>query len=94
MRLTYTPRNPRGHVALVGKGVMYDSGGISLKPSGCVPCCDENGYVGAAAVLSTMTALKDAKPQSGNGLHRALTTCHLFSDEAWRRVDDAQWQDR
>ena len=33
MRLTYTPRNRRGHVALVGKGVMYDSGGISLKPS-------------------------------------------------------------
>ena len=33
VRLTYTPRNPTGHVALVGKGVMYDSGGISLKPS-------------------------------------------------------------
>ena len=29
----YTPRNPVGHVALVGKGVMYDSGGITLKPS-------------------------------------------------------------
>ena len=24
---------PRGHLALVGKGVMYDSGGISLKPT-------------------------------------------------------------
>ena len=33
VQLTYTPRNPRGHLALVGKGVMYDSGGISLKPN-------------------------------------------------------------
>src|SRR4051794_9302340 len=28
VKLTYTPRNPTGHLALVGKGVMYDSGGI------------------------------------------------------------------
>ena len=31
VRLTYTPRNPRGHLVLVGKGVMFDSGGLSLK---------------------------------------------------------------
>ncbi len=28
VKLVYTPRHPVGHVALVGKGVMYDSGGI------------------------------------------------------------------
>ena len=33
VKLTYTPRNAKGTVALVGKGVMYDSGGISLKPT-------------------------------------------------------------
>jgi leucyl aminopeptidase len=33
VKLTYTPRNAKGKVVLVGKGVMYDSGGISLKPS-------------------------------------------------------------
>ncbi|MEP7048604.1 MAG: M17 family peptidase N-terminal domain-containing protein, partial [Ilumatobacteraceae bacterium] len=31
VRLDYTPRNPRGHLVLVGKGVMFDSGGLSLK---------------------------------------------------------------
>ena len=33
VKLTYTPRRPVGTVALVGKGITYDSGGISLKPS-------------------------------------------------------------
>ena len=34
IKLTYTPSGrSRGHLALVGKGIMYDSGGISLKPS-------------------------------------------------------------
>ena len=28
VKLTYAPRNPTGHLVLVGKGVMYDSGGI------------------------------------------------------------------
>ncbi len=60
VRLTYTPRNPVGHLAMVGKGVMYDSGGLSLKPS--------DGQIamkldmsGAAAVLATMGALKALK---------------------------------
>ncbi|HEY0117215.1 MAG TPA: M17 family peptidase N-terminal domain-containing protein, partial [Cellulomonas sp.] len=34
VRLTYTPAGePTGHLGLVGKGIMYDAGGISLKPS-------------------------------------------------------------
>jgi leucyl aminopeptidase len=34
VRLHHVPEGPsRGHLALVGKGIMYDSGGISLKPS-------------------------------------------------------------
>ena len=58
MRLTYSPRNPRGHVALVGKGVMYDSGGIGLKPSDAFHVVMKMDMSGAAALLSTMTALK------------------------------------
>ena len=33
IKLTYSPRNPSGSVALVGKGIMFDSGGLSLKPA-------------------------------------------------------------
>ncbi len=63
VRLTYTPRNPVGHLALVGKGVMFDSGGLSLKPTdGQVSM--KMDMSGAAAVLAAMTALKALKCRS------------------------------
>ncbi len=58
VKLTYTPRNPSGHLALVGKGVMYDSGGISLKPSNPMHAVMKMDMSGAAAVLATMSVLK------------------------------------
>jgi len=61
VKLTYAPRNPTGHLALVGKGIMYDSGGISLKPSDAFHQVMKMDMSGAAAVLSTMSALKDLK---------------------------------
>ncbi|WP_433026303.1 leucyl aminopeptidase [Actinomycetospora sp. CA-053990] len=33
VRLTYSPANPRKKVALVGKGITFDTGGISIKPA-------------------------------------------------------------
>jgi len=63
VRLTYVPRNPVGHLAMVGKGVMFDSGGLSLKPSdGMITM--KMDMSGAAAVLSAMSALKALKCRS------------------------------
>ena len=59
IKLTYAPRNPRASLALVGKGVMYDSGGISLKPSNPMHALMKMDMSGAAAVLAAMTALED-----------------------------------
>jgi leucyl aminopeptidase len=61
VKLTYSPRSPSGHVALVGKGVMYDSGGLSLKPSDAFHQVMKMDMSGAAAVLGTMSALKALK---------------------------------
>jgi leucyl aminopeptidase len=58
VKLTYRPRNARGHVALVGKGVMYDSGGISLKPSDAMHAVMKMDMTGAAVVLAVLSALK------------------------------------
>ena len=58
VKLSYTPRNPKAHVALVGKGVMYDSGGISLKPSNPMHALMKMDMSGAAAVLAAMVSLK------------------------------------
>ena len=59
VKLTYRPRNPKAHVALVGKGVMFDSGGLSIKPSGPMTNLMKMDMSGAAAVLAVMTALKE-----------------------------------
>ncbi|MHA6761104.1 leucyl aminopeptidase [Streptacidiphilus sp. PAMC 29251] len=47
-----------GRLALVGKGIMYDSGGISLKPSDAVHATMKNDMSGAGAILAAMTALR------------------------------------
>ncbi len=58
VKLTYRPEgSPSGHLALVGKGVMYDSGGISLKPSDAMHAAMKMDMSGAAAVLASMSAL-------------------------------------
>ncbi len=64
IKLTYTPRSPKGHIALVGKGVMYDSGGISLKPSDGMHVNMKMDMCGAAAVLGAMSVLKAHEGQS------------------------------
>jgi len=63
VKLTYSPRNPSGTVALVGKGVMYDSGGISLKPSDGMHVLMKMDMTGAAVVLATMSLLPVLKPK-------------------------------
>jgi leucyl aminopeptidase len=53
--LEYAPRKAKKHVALVGKGITFDSGGISIKPSDKM---EEMKFdmCGAAAVIGTIQA--------------------------------------
>ncbi|HSO64734.1 MAG TPA: leucyl aminopeptidase [Ornithinibacter sp.] len=58
--LRYTPEgDATGHLGLVGKGIMYDSGGISIKPSDPMHLLMKMDMGGAAAVLGAFTALRD-----------------------------------
>ena len=61
VKLTYRPKRRKAaaaRLALVGKGIMYDSGGISLKPSDAMHAAMKMDMSGAAAVLATMSALR------------------------------------
>jgi leucyl aminopeptidase len=60
IKLDYRPEGATGHLALVGKGVMYDSGGLSLKPSDPVHAQMKNDMLGAGAVLAACSALREA----------------------------------
>lgn len=53
VRLTYRPAKARAHVALVGKGVTFDSGGLSLKPPAGMEHMTSD-MAGAAAVVATI----------------------------------------
>ncbi|NUS73885.1 MAG: leucyl aminopeptidase [Corynebacteriales bacterium] len=60
IKLRYTPPGePRARLALVGKGVMYDSGGISLKPSDAIHATMKNDMSGAGAILAAMAMLRE-----------------------------------
>jgi leucyl aminopeptidase len=61
VKLVWAPAGAKKKVVLVGKGVMYDSGGISLKPSDASHASMKMDMSGAAAVLGTMSALRALK---------------------------------
>jgi leucyl aminopeptidase len=61
IKVSYRPDSPTGSLGLVGKGIMYDSGGISLKPSDEAHAQMKNDMTGAAAILGAMTALRDLR---------------------------------
>ena len=62
VKLTYKPKGGKGkggHLAMVGKGIMYDSGGINLKPAQGMQLFMKMDMAGAAAVLGAMSVLRD-----------------------------------
>ncbi len=59
IHVRYTPPNARDHIALVGKGVTFDAGGLSLKPSSGMQTmrCDMGGaatMLGAAGAIAEL----------------------------------------
>lgn len=64
IKLHYTPAGNlptvAGHLGYVGKGIIYDSGGISLKPSNPMHALMKMDMGGAAAVLGAFTGFRDA----------------------------------
>jgi leucyl aminopeptidase len=51
--------SPSGRLALVGKGIMYDSGGLGIKPNDRVHAQMKNDMSGAAAVFASMLVLRE-----------------------------------
>jgi leucyl aminopeptidase len=61
VRLSYTPANPRFRIALVGKGITFDTGGVSIKPAQGMWEM-KSDMAGAAACAATMLAIAERKP--------------------------------
>ena len=60
IHLTYKPKNPKKIISLVGKGLTYDSGGLSLKP-GASMVTMKMDKAGACAVLGMIKSASELK---------------------------------
>ncbi|PZS19348.1 MAG: leucyl aminopeptidase [Pseudonocardiales bacterium] len=54
VRITYRPPRPEARIALVGKGITFDSGGLNIKTANMAPMKSDMG--GAAAVIASTVA--------------------------------------
>jgi leucyl aminopeptidase len=61
IRLAYRTRKAKGHLAFVGKGITFDTGGISIKPADKMYEM-KGDMAGGAAVLYAMKAIGQLKP--------------------------------
>ncbi|WP_375423197.1 leucyl aminopeptidase [uncultured Friedmanniella sp.] len=85
VRLSYRPRGAKQHLALVGKGITFDSGGLNLKPGESMYTmkCD---MAGAAAVLAATHAIARLGLAVNVTTYAALAE-NLPSDTAYRPSD-------
>ena len=56
VKMTYSPRGAKAHLSLVGKGITFDTGGISIKPASKMHEMKAD-MSGAAAVVGAMQAI-------------------------------------
>ena len=69
IEMTYIPRGKARsaaalpHVVIVGKGITFDTGGVSLKRPYEFMTAMKSDMAGAAAALATISALPDLQPQ-------------------------------
>ena len=68
IEVTYSPKNRKNsvaalpHIVLVGKGITFDTGGVSLKRPYESMAPMKSDMAGAAAILATLTALEELQP--------------------------------
>ncbi len=86
IRLDYLPVGaPRKQICIIGKGICYDSGGLSLKPADAMRHM-KTDMSGAAAVLGVLRAVAQLKPDVAvTGL---IPACENMIDGAAYKVDD------
>ena len=86
IEIKYIPKNkPKKHIAIVGKGVTFDSGGLSLKPASSMETMKDD-MSGAAAVIATMSTMKELQPNVAITMIVAATE-NMPSGTAYRPGD-------
>ena len=95
VELRYSPADPVAHLALVGKGITFDSGGLSIKTAAGMETmkCDMAGAATITQATLAIAAARAAGPGHGVRLPgREHGVRHL--DATRRRAHDLRRQDR
>ncbi len=58
IHIKYVPKNPKKKVAIIGKGITFDAGGLDLKPASSMLTMRDD-MSGAACVLAVMSKVKE-----------------------------------
>ncbi|MBQ7126297.1 leucyl aminopeptidase, partial [bacterium] len=72
IHMKYSCENPKKKIALIGKGITFDSGGLDIKPASSMLTMKDD-MSGAACVLGVMSILKELNPQVE--VHGIIAAC-------------------
>ncbi len=85
IHIIYKPKKPKKKVALIGKGLTFDSGGLNIKPGDYMRWM-KSDKSGACAVLGTFKALGELKPDIE--VHGIIAAAENMPDGKSYRPDD------
>lgn len=72
IHMKYTPQNPKKRIAIIGKGLCFDSGGLDIKPANSMLTMKDD-MSGAAGILGVMQAISKLKPDVE--VHGIIAAC-------------------
>lgn len=72
IHMKYTGKNPKRKIAIIGKGICFDSGGLDIKPASSMLTMKDD-MSGAACILGVMQALNKLQPDAE--IHGIIAAC-------------------
>lgn len=85
IHMKYSPANPKKKIAIIGKGITFDSGGLDIKPAASMLNMKDD-MSGAACVLGVMQSLKHFSPDVE--VHGIIATCeNMINGSAYKPGD-------
>ncbi len=72
IHMKYTCDNPKKRIAIIGKGICFDSGGLDIKPASSMITMKDD-MSGAACILGVMSIIREFNPQVE--VHGLIAAC-------------------
>ncbi len=72
IHMKHTAENPKKKIAIIGKGITFDSGGLDIKPASSMLTMKDD-MSGAACVLGVMSVIKEFNPNVE--VHGIIAAC-------------------